>query len=394
MSLDERVEVPLVVVDEGARRVETEPEGIVLGVVALHGWEIHAIHAAPDVLGGQDAYLIKVNYELDLGSAFPVAMDWYEVGLEFAADDGSRPVTVVDALPRSAGPQEERDYTLNRRLQFVPCGAGKEADAVLPATPHRVDVFGVGGPQARWCNTAALGESVRPGSQVAWLSLFVPRGLQKVAVTLSVRYALPPEEALDVSLEHDQVTFSLALARDTRLEPTLTDTAAPDHRAEGPRLFICYGHDSDEHKASARTFARFLRFLGVEVRMDQYAGNVRQDWWMWAEREIREADYVAVLASPRCRAVGNGEGSSESHGMRTELTFIRELFAEDPERWTRKVLPIILPGEKLENLPYFLQPRNGTHYRIDEFSENDRNMKDLLRTLGRTDSGEWSSLPR
>ncbi|MBE1537085.1 toll/interleukin-1 receptor domain-containing protein [Actinomadura algeriensis] len=391
MPLGEPVKVELTLIDEGARWVNTEPDGIVVGAVTLRGWEIHPVQATLEVLGENDAYLVKINYELDLGLD-PVPMNWFEVGFEFIAGDGSGHVTVLDALPRTIGPEKERVYSVNRRLQFVPCAAGIEPDAVLPATTYQIDVFGVGGNNPRWKNSATCGGNVRSGSHAAWLSLLVPRGCPEVAVGLSIRYSLPPEEIIGSLPAHDAVTFPLVLKGGSRrvVEPVPTDDADPARRPEGPRVFISYAHDTARHERNALEFAELLDRAGVDVHLDKWSGAVRRNWWMWAEREIRIADFTVVVASPRCKAVAEGEiPSDENRGMRTELNFIRELLAKDESHWLPKILPVVLPGETVENLPAFLQPYNCDHYRIDEFTEEE--VEGLLRAMGRTDSGERPS---
>ncbi|MFD0692419.1 SEFIR domain-containing protein [Actinomadura fibrosa] len=393
MSLEKRA-VQLVLIDEGARWVNAEPDGTSIGAVTLHSWEIHPVDANPEVLGEKDAYLIKVNYDLDLGPD-PAPVRWFEVGLEFTAGDGLGPVAIADALPRTIGPEKERVYSLNRRLQFVPRTAGMDADAVIPATTHRIDVFGVGANLVRWQNAAAHEGSVRSGSQVAWLSLFVPRGCTEVAVSFSVRYSLPPEEIIGSLPGQNALTFPLVLKEGVRrvVEPVPIDDTDPARRQEGPRLFICYAHDTVWHETNALKFAELLRHTGVDVHIDKWAGAVRRHWGIWAEGEMKKADFVAVVASPRCKVVGEGNASSdENRGMRAELNFIREKLAQDESHWLPKVLPVVLPGETVEHLPDFLQPHNCDRYPIDEFTEED--MADLLRAMGRTGAGEWSSPPR
>ncbi|MBT2208732.1 SEFIR domain-containing protein [Actinomadura sp. NEAU-AAG7] len=393
MSLEREIKVDLTLIDEGGRWVDLEPDGVCIGVVTLRGWEIHPVHASPEVLGEHDAYLIKLNYELDLGPD-PIRMNWFEIGFAFSAGDGIAPVAVADALPRT-GMAEETVYSLNRRLQFAPHTAGMGPDAIVPAISHQVTLFGVGGNRPRWRNMAVQGENVRSGSHAAWLSLFVPRGTQKVAIEFSVRYALPPEEILGSRPGRGTQTFAIALKDGARplIRAAPTDDTDPARRSEGPRVFISYAHDTPWHEQNAIKFADLLAEVGVDVHMDKLADPARQNWWIWGEGEIKSGDFTTVVASPLCKAVAEGRVSSDrNRGIRAELDLIRELLSQNQDHWIPKILPVVLPGEKVENLPDFLQPRNCDHYQLHEFTEEE--ITGLLRAMGRTDSGEWPSRSR
>jgi hypothetical protein len=66
-----------------------------------------------------------------------------------------------------------------------------------------------------------------------------------------------------------------------------------------PRVFISYAYDSVRHKQRVLEFASFLRAEGgIDIRLDLWAANRRRDWSVWVVEQVREADFVLVVASP------------------------------------------------------------------------------------------------
>lgn len=147
-----------------------------------------------------------------------------------------------------------------------------------------------------------------------------------------------------------------------------------------PRVFVSYAHESADHKRAVGRFVEFLQKHGADVVLDQQVPPPRQDWDLWASRGIRKADYVIVIASPKCRAVGDGDiEPGENRGLQAEMRILRELYASDHPMWLRKVLPVVLPGGSVGDIPLFLQPRNADHYRVLSLDEG--GAEDLLRVL-------------
>jgi TIR domain len=73
---------------------------------------------------------------------------------------------------------------------------------------------------------------------------------------------------------------------------------AGDGERAAVRVFVSYAHDDAAHEERVRGFWWFLRAHGVDARLDQLAGEQRQDWAEWMTREVRDAAYVLVIASP------------------------------------------------------------------------------------------------
>lgn len=151
---------------------------------------------------------------------------------------------------------------------------------------------------------------------------------------------------------------------------------------EPPRkVFIAYAQDSQAHKNDVRQLADLLRAEGgVDAEIDQYAEDERQDWNAWAVRHFRESDFIAVVASPMMGAFGDGNAPADrNRGVQAEMTVIRDLLHRDRATWTKKILPIVLPGGTVEGLPDFLGPYSVSHYPVRDLTPD--GIEDLLRII-------------
>jgi hypothetical protein len=135
------------------------------------------------------------------------------------------------------------------------------------------------------------------------------------------------------------------------------------------RVFVSYTHDSAEHKDQVLAFSEFLERNGVDVTLDQWKLERRQDWYTWAIGSIENADYVIVVASERYREVADGYASAaDNRGLQSEAALLREKLHSDRPTWTRKLLPVVLPGHTPAEIPAFLQPQTADHYHVTEFT--------------------------
>ncbi|WP_329554053.1 NACHT domain-containing protein [Streptomyces sp. NBC_00696] len=150
--------------------------------------------------------------------------------------------------------------------------------------------------------------------------------------------------------------------------------------ARAPRVFVSYAHDSPEHKENVRAFCEFLVANSIDVEADVWNLDKRRDWPLWAIREIPKADFVIVVASPECRRVGDGEVEShERRGLQSEMRVLRELLNADVGVWTEKILPVVLPGGLVSDIPLFLQPTGGDHHLVAGFDTT--GAEEILRRL-------------
>ncbi|WP_424188659.1 SEFIR domain-containing protein [Actinokineospora sp. G85] len=145
-------------------------------------------------------------------------------------------------------------------------------------------------------------------------------------------------------------------------------------------MFITYAHDSQTHKDATLELAHVLVGNGVNAQLDQWAEGSRQDWSAWAIAEMTQADFVVVVASPAYKAAGDGFGAANvNRGVQAETAVLRDLLHNDRPTWTRKLLPVVLPGRAISEIPHFLQPHVADHYNIGEITTG--GLEDLLRVI-------------
>jgi hypothetical protein len=151
---------------------------------------------------------------------------------------------------------------------------------------------------------------------------------------------------------------------------------------KAPKVFVSYAHESDEHKAQVLAFATFLREAGIEAVLDLWSAAARQDWYAWALREMAEADFVLVVASERYRRTGDGSGPNAEHrGVQSEAALLRELVYADRATWLPKMLPVLLPGHTVDQIPLFLQPHTASRFEVRSLDA--AGAEELLRVVHR-----------
>lgn len=163
----------------------------------------------------------------------------------------------------------------------------------------------------------------------------------------------------------------------------------PDRAA--PRVFVTYSHDTPEHKKLVERFAAFLRTgIGLDVHLDAWYDNVRRDWSLWATEQLTKADFIVVVASPDYKRRADGTAlPHEGRGAQFEAAIIRDNLTRDLRRETERVLPVVLPGRSIDEIPVFLNAHSTTRYHVDEFTE--AGVADLLAAI--TGQGQYP-MPR
>ena len=138
-----------------------------------------------------------------------------------------------------------------------------------------------------------------------------------------------------------------------------------------PKIFVSYAHDNDEHFRQVRVFATFLRSrIGLDVHLDQWDDGRRMDWAEWAEWQLESADFVLVIASPEYKRRVEGHAPpDEGRGSRYEARLMRDQLTRDLDAQTQRLLPVVLPGGAVEDLPSFLTPYSTTRYEIGAITE-------------------------
>lgn len=146
------------------------------------------------------------------------------------------------------------------------------------------------------------------------------------------------------------------------------------------KVFVSYAHESAEHKAHVLELATFLRGVGIEAVLDTWASDVRRDWSAWAVGEMTAADFVLVVASAEYRRAGDGNGPAAANlGVQSEAALLRELVHGNRSAWVPKILPVVLPGHEVDQIPLFLQPHTATHFLVPAVTM--AGMDELLRVI-------------
>jgi len=162
-----------------------------------------------------------------------------------------------------------------------------------------------------------------------------------------------------------------------RTRPRPVSSIVPTYRH--PRVFVSYARDSKQHTEEVRRFCVLLRKMGIDVRLDQWDEDRRRDWSSWATQQVHEADFVLVLASPGYKLRAEDSTESTGGGVQFEAALLREQLFGNRNTWLPKILPVLLPGCHVDDIPLFLQPRTASHYKIVEITA--AGVEELLRVL-------------
>jgi hypothetical protein len=148
------------------------------------------------------------------------------------------------------------------------------------------------------------------------------------------------------------------------------------------KFLISYAHESAEHIAAVRTFCHLLRDHNLDVVVDAFADEERQDWALWTMREVAAAKRVLVVASPRYRARFEATAPvDEGRGVRLEGVLIREEILRDMAVGLRKFVPVLLPGGRIDDIPTMLRPYSATHYPVTALTSD--GVQRIVRLLRR-----------
>ena len=63
-----------------------------------------------------------------------------------------------------------------------------------------------------------------------------------------------------------------------------------------PKVFISYGHETEDFGDKVLQFSNMLRRdYGIDAEIDQYEENPPQGWPMWMDEQIRNAEFVLLI---------------------------------------------------------------------------------------------------
>jgi hypothetical protein len=368
-------DIPLMLV-EPDRAIEHAPSGVPVGSITLGAWHITRVPRVPESFAGHDAFLVRIPYDLDVEPGKP-APRRFEISFTFTTGGA----TVHDALPqRSDRHAGAGGYLLNSQLTFARQDSAVAdrvmSDISLPQDASGGQVLGRGRATIRWRHTGTARVPLRPGSRVCWIVLLIPQGLTEIGVLAEASFTHPDGRQGGMREVALADAFTIALPGE---QPVFAHRAS----AGGRQVFVSYVHESAGHKADVRTLCDLLRTEGgVTVLLDQEESAERKDWQKWMTVGITRSDYVLVVASPVYRAVGLYETTNLTRrGVDAEYRLLTSLLAEDYPLWLRKILPVVLPGRAVSEIPVLFQPRDADHYVIASLTPD--GVEGLLEAISR-----------
>ena len=263
---------------------------------------------------------------------------------------------LVDRLfPRCEDPDVHGDHMVSPRESI-----GQFRERLLPAVAER-------GSRAA---LAALEILVEQRPLEPMLRRFAARA--RAALRRAEWTPLAPYEVIEALQPAEEVPRQDLSLLDLGVEQVSRNGPMGQPLAEEPRpvrVFISYAHDDEAHEEQVRALWEFLRGSGVDARLDLTAAQEPRDWTLWMGEQIREGDFVLVVGSPAYRRRAEGRADpDEGRGVQWEARLIRNLLYRDQPEGRSCVLPVLLPGATVEDLPDWLTPTTSTHYRVSDFS--------------------------
>lgn len=146
----------------------------------------------------------------------------------------------------------------------------------------------------------------------------------------------------------------------------------------GPKVFISYSHDSEEHKGWVLKLATDLRCCGVDAVLDQWDADLGEDLPGFMTREISDAARVILVCTEQYVLKAN-EGSG---GVGYERLIITAGIYKDTA--TTKFVPVVRQGGAGATLPQFMEGRLYVDFSADA-SYSDR-LEELVREIHGTPS--------
>gem|GEM_PF-2895043 len=323
----------------------------------------------PRDLNADRGLLLKINYDL----SFDASPTWADVGFEFVGQG----VGVNDALPLSVTRyQDIRSYELTSSLGSAPKDGRWSGlwphDVVashitLPAIAPRVECFGIGGEDVWWRYASTATDAIAPGTRSTWLALLVPDGCRQLQVVAHAGYDLGARNPDGLRPYTRKDAFLVELPADPDAEPVPAQTLFSRPGAK-PRVFVSYAHESPAHKQSVAELCALLHDHGVDVRVDVEGLHLRRNWNIWTNQQITDADFIIIVASPAYRAADLGALQPDvNRGVQSELDRIVDRMHANRVEWIPKILPVVLPGRSIDEIPLTFLPRIADYYLVEYF---------------------------
>lgn len=135
-----------------------------------------------------------------------------------------------------------------------------------------------------------------------------------------------------------------------------------------PLVYVSFARESAAHVAAVIEFASLLRNEGIDARIAEWHRDQRHDEVAWLTEMLATADFIVVIASPEHRRMLDQVITKPGDLAHYEAAQIRNVLARDPEAELRRILPVVLPGNSVEDIPDILRGYSTSHYVIDEIS--------------------------
>jgi hypothetical protein len=202
-----------------------------------------------------------------------------------------------------------------------------------------------------------------------------------VPVVATGSFPVETDPRLRYSSASLQDAFTVQLPPAVSGEPPTSTVVPVPGCLGGRRVFVSYAQESPAHKAAVAELCQFLLAKGVDVRFDQQDLHGRRNWDEWTNTEILRADYVLVIASPDYRAAGNGEldDDNQRRGVASEYRRLADLLHRYRSEWTKKILPVVLPGRSPDDIPLSFLPGTADYYKVSSITDD--GAADLLKVL-------------
>jgi hypothetical protein len=138
-------------------------------------------------------------------------------------------------------------------------------------------------------------------------------------------------------------------------------------RPPPPRVFVSYSDDSAAHARRVLELAQWMRSHGVDAQIDQFEQSPDEGWPAWVYRQIRESEFVLVIATPeylrRCEGDEPRRSPSDSAVKFGSHLTLQELHEAGGRN--RKFVPVLFDGDAVvESVP--LPLRGATCYRLPD----------------------------
>ncbi|WP_349271384.1 SEFIR domain-containing protein [Mycolicibacterium parafortuitum] len=150
----------------------------------------------------------------------------------------------------------------------------------------------------------------------------------------------------------------------------------PAEADDGPRVFVSYSYDSDDHRRRVLDLTNELRSYAVDARIDRFSETPPPPSWPhWMYSEIQSADFVLLVCTENYqRKLLGDERPVSGGGVHWEGAIITEhAYRSD----TAKFIPLVLSSRDIPHIPYFLC--STSFYEIDTL--NWGGLEQLLRRI-------------